>query len=316
MRYQKYDLPQLRGDIFLTDSGLETYLVFQRGIELPEFAAFTLLESPQGLAEILTYTERHIEIALSYGLGFILATPTWRSNPDWGAKLGYDREGLAKVNGDAVHLMATLRARHETPNSEMPISGDIGPRGDGYAPAQLLEPAESATYHHAQIAAFAEAGADLVTALTMTHAGEAVGIARAASMVGIPVVISFTAETDGRLPTGQPLNEAIEEVDALTDETPAYYMVNCAHPTHLEDVFRNDGARIGRLRGLRANASAKSHAELDCCTELDQGDPVELGRQYRNILRLLPQINVVGGCCGTDHRHIEEICAACTALAA
>lgn len=311
-----HDLPQLQGNLFLTDGGLETYLVFQRGIELPEFAAFTLLESAEGRAEITAYMDNHIDIALAHGLGFVLETPTWRANADWGAKLGYDRDGLDRINREAVAFMAARRARHETPQCRMVISGNIGTRGDGYAPDKLLDPSEAEDYHGAQIAIFAEAGVDMATALTMTHVGEAVGITRAAASVGLPVVISFTTETDGSLPTGQPLGEAIEEVDALTDQGPAYYMVNCAHTTHFEDVLKAQAAWTSRLRGIRANASAKSHAELDCSTELDQGDPVALGRQYSDILRTLPHIAVVGGCCGTDHRHVEEICTACTALAA
>lgn len=315
MSKYRNDLPQLNGGLFLTDSGLETFLCFQQGIDLPEFAAFPLMETEEGRGQIGAYMERHIRIAADGGLGFIMETPTWRASQDWGEKLGYDRDGLARVNRDAVRFMCDLRDVHETVASPMVISGNIGPRGDGYNPARILGPAEAQGYHAEQIETFAAAGADLVTTLTMTHVGEAVGITRAAQAADIPVVVSFTTETDGRLPTGQTLGEAIEEVDATTDRGPAYYMINCAHPTHFDDALQADAAWIGRLRGIRANASTKSHAELDESTELDEGNPEELGAQYRAIRKRLPHVTVLGGCCGTDHRHVERICAACRPVA-
>jgi S-methylmethionine-dependent homocysteine/selenocysteine methylase len=305
------NLPQLNDALFLTDSGMETFLVFQQGIDLPEFASFPLLETEEGRQELTSYMERHIRIALDNQLGFVLETPTWRANPDWGAKLGYDLNAMAQVNRNAVHFMAGLRDTHETPESKMVLSGNIGPRGDGYNPEETMEPDEAAAYHHHQITAFAEAGADMVSTLTMTHVGEAIGITRAAQAAGMPIVMSFTTETDGRIPTGQTLGEAIEIVDEATGQGPVYYMVNCAHPTHFEEVLQEDARWIKRLRGIRANASTKSHEELDNSTELDDGDPIELGRQYRLMRERMPHINILGGCCGTDHRHVEQICAAC-----
>ena len=307
----KNRLPQLNGNLFLTDSGMETFLIFQQGIDLPEFAAFPLLETQKGRREIAEYMERHIRIAVDNRLGFILETPTWRANRDWGAKLGYDDDRLARVNRDAVRFMANLRDSYETPESPIVISGNIGPRGDGYRPEETMDPDEAADYHNAQIDAFVTAGADIVTTLTMTHVGEAAGVTRAAQAAGIPAVMSFTTETDGRIPTGQTIGEAIQEVDALTNEGPAYYMINCAHPSHFEDALRTDENWIKRIRGIRANASVKSHEELDNSTELDEGNPVELGAQYRAIRDRMPHVTILGGCCGTDHRHVEQICAAC-----
>jgi S-methylmethionine-dependent homocysteine/selenocysteine methylase len=162
-----------------------------------------------------------------------------------------------------------------------------------------------------QIGALAGAGADMVAAITMTNTNEAVGLTRAAVAAGMPVAISFTLETDGRLPTGQSLAEAIAEVDEATGGAPAYYMINCAHPTHFDAALAGGGAWLGRIRG--ANASRRSHVELNEAPDLDAGDPVELGGEYRALVRRLPHINVLGGCCGTDHRHIEQICAACKA---
>ena len=307
----RHNLPQLNGELFLTDSGLETLLYFKQGIDLPEFAAFPLLDTTDGRDRITAYMERHIRIALDARLGFIMETPTWRANRDWAAKLGYDRERLADANRRSVHFMHDLRERFETADSKMVISGNIGPRGDGYNPAVLMTPDEAAAYHRDQIEAFVEAGADLVTTLTMTHVGEAVGIVRAAQAADIPAVISFTTETDGRIPAGQSLGDAIQETDSLTNEGPAYYMVNCAHPTHFEEALRTNADWIKRLRGIRANASVKSHEELDNATELDEGSPAELGAQYRAIRDRMPHVTILGGCCGTDHRHVEQICSAC-----
>ena len=304
-------LPQLDGRLFLTDGGLETYLCFQRGIDLPEFASFPLLDDATGRAEITNYMTPFILAALAQQAGFILETPTWRAHADWGAKLGYGRTDLAHVNAAAVALMANIRARHETPHSPMVISGNIGPRGDGYNPAELLTPDAAEAYHTAQIATFAETEADLITAMTITHVGEATGIARAAEKSGLPVVISFTTETDGRLPEGRTLADAVKAVDDATGGAVAYYMINCAHPTHFQDALEQGADWIGRIRGIRANASTKSHAELDNSVELDEGDPQELGGQYRALLAAFPHFTVLGGCCGTDHRHIACIGHAC-----
>tara|TARA_R110000772_G_scaffold73216_6_gene159934 strand:+ start:82944 stop:83891 length:948 start_codon:yes stop_codon:yes gene_type:complete len=304
-------LPQLDGGLFLTDGGMETYLCFQRGIDLPEFAAFPLLDNEAGRAEIMTYMTPYILAALAQGAGFVLETPTWRANADWGAKLGYGPADLARINAEAVALMADIRRRHETPQNPMVISGNIGPRGDGYTPADLLSPDAAEAYHRAQIAVFAETDADLVTAMTITHVGEAVGIARAAAKAAMPVVISFTTETDGRLPEGRPLADAIKAVDDATGGAVAYYMINCAHPTHFEGALDAGADWARRIRGVRANASVKSHAELDNAVELDEGDPQELGGQYRALRAAFPHFTVLGGCCGTDHRHVACIGHAC-----
>jgi homocysteine S-methyltransferase len=190
----------------------------------------------------------------------------------------------------------------------------VGPRGDGYDPAALMSDKEAEAYHRAQIETFRDTAADMVSAITMTHVEEAIGIARAAARAGLPAAISFTVETDGRLPTGHTLAEAIERVDAATSRYPAYYMINCAHPTHFEHVLEAGAPWVERLRGLRANASRKSHAELNESPELDIGDPVELGAEHAALRRRLPHLTVMGGCCGTDDRHVAAIAAACLTL--
>lgn len=310
----RHHLPQLDGGLWLTDGGIETTLIFHDGLDLPHFAAFHLLRDAEGTEALRRYFRTHAEIAREAGTGFILESATWRASPDWGAALGYSSEALAEANEKAIELLAGLRREVETGRTPVVISGCIGPRGDGYDPGSAMTVAEAEEYHGFQARVFAGTEADQVTAITMTNAPEAAGLARAARGAGLPVAISFTLETDGNLPTGQPLHEAIREVDAATGRAPAYYMVNCAHPTHFDHVLEDAGwAR--RLRGIRANASKMSHAELDAAPDLDDGDPVELGAEYAAIRARLPWINVLGGCCGTDHRHIERISAACLAWA-
>ncbi|WP_299987890.1 homocysteine S-methyltransferase family protein [uncultured Ruegeria sp.] len=304
-------LPTIADGFFLSDGGIETTLIFQDGVDLPLFAAFVLLDDDEGRAKLSEYFERHITVARNHGLGFILESPTWRASRDWGAQLGRSEADIAKANSEAIYLMRTLRNRHENAVSPLLISGCVGPRGDGYVPGELMTKDEAQAYHSFQINTFADAGVDMVTAITMNNTLEALGIALAAKGVDVPVVIAFTVETDGRLPTGQDLGEAIREVDAATGGYPTYFMVNCAHPDHFEDVLRQGGDWVGRIGGVRANASRMSHAELDESEILDDGDPVELGQDYRRLLRVLPNLRVLGGCCGTDHRHVDAMGHAC-----
>jgi homocysteine S-methyltransferase len=308
-------LPQAGGGLFLLDGGLETTLVFHEGLDLPHFAAFPLLDDAKGRAMLRNYYLRYLAIAWGAGCGFVLDSPTWRASADWGAKLGYGTDRLIAVNKDAIAMLTALRDEHETARLPIVVSGNIGPRGDGYRSGEAMTPAEARDYHALQVEVFAEAGADMIHVLTMTNVEEATGVALAARETAMPLALSFMVETDGRLPSGQDLGAAIRQVDEATEGSPAYFMVNCAHPSHFAGVLDTDEDWVKRIRGLRANASRCSHAELDEATELDDGDPAELGEDYRALLRRQPQINVLGGCCGTDHRHVEAICGA-TRLAA
>jgi S-methylmethionine-dependent homocysteine/selenocysteine methylase len=308
-------LPQFSGRIFLTDSGLETELIFLDGIDLPSFASFPLLETERGLTRLRDYYQRFATTAKRGGFGLVLESPTWRANPDWAAKVGYSKANLDAANRKAIELMVEIRDNNETPRSPMVISGNIGPRGDGYDPGRMMSAKEAQDYHAEQIEVFRSTQADMVSAFTMNYVNEALGVAQAAKAAGMPAVISFTVETDGRLPTGQTLKDAIEEVDARTGAAPAYYMLNCAHPTHFAGVLEAGEPWVKRLRGLRANASRRSHAELDTATDLDDGNPEEFGRQHAELRRRHRHLTVLGGCCGTDHRHVEQIALACEPVA-
>jgi S-methylmethionine-dependent homocysteine/selenocysteine methylase len=306
MRYRD-ELTQVGAGLFMTDGGLETTLIFHEGLDLPEFAAVDLLRSERGTVALRDYYTRYAELAGELGVGFVLESPTWRASPDWARRLGYSAAELGELNRRAIALMDEIRDRYETPEAAFVISGCIGPQGDGYNPEELLTADAAETYHSTQIATFADTSADLVSAITMTYAAEAVGIVRAASKHGLPAAISFTVETDGRLPSGQALGSAIEQVDEETEHRAAYFMINCAHPTHFEHLLAQEAPWVERVRGLRANASTKSHAELDEAEALDDGDPEDLARRHGELRPALPNLRVVGGCCGTDHRHVEAI---------
>jgi len=304
-------LPQLDGSLWLTDGGIETTLIFREGLELPDFAAFHLLKTAAGEAALRKYFRTYADLARRFGTGLILESATWRASPDWAGKLGYDARELNAANRQAVSILEDVRKEYaQIPTA---ISGCLGPRGDGYNPSQRMTEKEAEAYHGAQVGVFADSAADLVTAITMNYVEEAVGIARAARKAGLPAVISFAVETDGRLPTGQSLQAAIEQVDAATHRHPSYYMINCAHPTHFGRLFDSKSV-WKRVCGVRANASRMSHAELNESPVLDAGDPAELGGQYAALKRRLPQLNVMGGCCGTDHRHVEHMAMACKPL--
>lgn len=309
-------LPQLGDDLFLTDGGLETTLIFHDKLELPHFAAFLLLKDQVGRATLRRYYRSYLEIAAAERLGFILEAPTWRASPDWAARLGLSPGELELFNRDAIRLLQDLRDEWRTRIPNLVVSGCIGPRGDGYDPGEVMTSDQALAYHSGQAASFAAAGADMICAITMTNIPEAIGVVRAANAVGKPVAVSFTVETDGVLPTGQSLAEAIMTVDAATGDGPAYYLVNCAHPTHFADALETNESWVRRIRGVRANASKRSHQELNDAPDLDDGNPSELGREHALLLRRHPHIRVLGGCCGTDHRHVAAMSRACVTVAA
>jgi len=302
--------PQLRNELLLTDSGIETTLIFHEGFDLPCFAVYPLLETPAGREALARYYRRHLALAADHGLGFVLEAPTWRANRDWGAQLGHGPEDLARFNREAVGFLTDLRgeARGVRP---IVVSGNLGPRGDGYRPDTAMTAEEAEAYHAEQIGWFAETDVDMVAGFTLTTVAEGVGVIRAAVRAGLPVAVAYTVETDGRLPDGTALGEAIERTDALTQGAAAYFLVNCAHPDHFRGALEAGEPWLARIGGLRANASRMSHAELDEAETLDAGDPDELGRDYAALRRLLPNLSVLGGCCGTDHRHVDAIASCC-----
>ena len=309
MSRYRHQLPQLSDDVFLTDSGLETTLIFHDGLDLPQFAAFWLLADSAGRQRLDRYFREHAAVAAEAGVGFILEAATWRASPDWGALLGYSADELAQANRDAIAMLVDLRQQIDDGARPLVVSGAIGPRGDGYDGSALMSAEEAADYHAVQIETFAGTEADMVNAMTMTYPGEAIGIVRAARDAGMPCAISFTVETDGTLPDGTALGEAIRQVEDATDGSAAYFAINCAHPSHFAAVLDPAADWAQRLRGIRANASRQSHDEHDNADVLDDGDPDELAEDYARLRATLPALTVLGGCCGTDLRHVRAIAA-------
>ncbi len=303
---------QLAGGHFLTDGGMETDLVFNKGVELPCFAAFDLLSTDWGRELLWEYYQGYLDLAARHRAGFILESPTWRANRDWGVQIGYSAAELAAINRQAIDFLAKVREQHPA-SADLPIliSGNIGPRGDGYVADNLMTAEQARAYHGEQLAVFAEADVDLVSAFTLNYVEEAEGIVGAAQDRDLPVVISFTVETDGHLPTGDSLGDAIARVDDSSGGYPLYYMINCAHPSHFEQRLRADSTWRQRIGGVRGNASRCSHAELDAAEALDAGDPEEFANDYRRLQQLLPGLRVYGGCCGTDLRHVASIAQVC-----
>lgn len=290
---------------YVTDGGCETDLIYHHGWDLPEFASFPLLDSEKGCDDLRRYFGEYVEVARAAGAGFLVETPTWRSNPDHGAALGYGPADLTRVNREAISFAREVADSVRSELADVMVGGVLGPRADGYISEAPTDPASAEAYHRPQLEAFAVAGADYAVAYTLTDPGEAIGIVRAARACGLPVAVSFTVETDGSLPSGDTLGDAIERVDAAA--APDHFLVNCAHPTHIAGALASGGGWRDRIVGIRPNASKLSHAELDACTELDEGDLGELAESHAAIARALPNLRIVGGCCGTDHRHVAAL---------
>ncbi|CAF1341489.1 unnamed protein product [Adineta ricciae] len=311
MAKYRNQLPQLSSDFFITNGGLETTLIFHEKRELPCFAAFIILQDESGCDWLRNYLGKYADIARKYNIGLILENVTWRASPDWLSNLGYAEDDLVYVNQKSIEILDDIRTEYETEKCPIVFNASIGPRADGYKPGVLMSSEEAQTYHARQIEILSKTKADMITGTTMNYPEEAIGMVRAAKQVGMPIVISFTVEEDGKLATGQTLQEAIELVDRATDKTPLYYVINCAHPSNFAHIFHSGEDWSRRIHGVQGNASKKSHAELDESTELDDGNPPEFGADNRTLLYKLTNLNIFGGCCGTDYRHIEEICKTC-----
>ena len=306
MAMYRDNLPQLSDGWFLSGAGLETDLMFNHGIEVPQFASHNLLSDPVGCEAMAAYHRSFLSLARDMEVGFILGCPTWKAHMHWAADLGACEQDLAQANRDAVTFVAGLRRAFFDNAKPIFLSASIGPKGDAYAPEDLVSVEDAESYHAKQIGWLVPTEADFVAAETFTQFSEAIGVVRAAQAAAMPIVVSFTVETDGNLPTGQSLRDAITAVDEATGAGAAYFMINCAHPDHFSHVLEDeDWSR--RIRGIMCNASRKSHAELNESEAIDDGDLVALGAQYRVLKGTMPRLNIFGACCGADLRHVTEI---------
>lgn len=280
--------------------------MYKRGFELPEFSAFHLLNDKRSARALREYYSAFAEVAVKLGTPFIFDSLTYRASRDWGDLLGYSTSGLAEMNHKCFELYRECAIAAGLAQGDTVISGCIGPKGDAYQTNQDLTSESAETYHSEQIGTFKESGADIITALTLNTTEEAIGIARAAAKVGLPSVIAFTIEKDRKLRSGETLKQAIETVDAATVNAPAYYMINCSHPVDFGPALAVE-PWANRIRGLRANASSLDHGTLCQLGHLEEGDPDELASQYVDLRAAHPNMNVFGGCCGTDYAHVEKI---------
>lgn len=286
--------------------GFETWLQYVDGFELRHFCAFELLDDSRGRACLTDYHRKLVEGAVDNGFGVINEGLHYRASRDWGELIGYSREGLEEINIRGIEFYKEFAREYETPETPMIVGGVIGPRGDAYDVGRVPNAAEAEEYHSEQILTFKKAGADQITAATFSSIEEAIGLARAAKAAEMPVVISFFVKQGGRLSGGETLEKAIAKVDAATGSAPAYYMINCTHPTEFEPAL-SPGHWTKRLGGFMPNAVAMDTLSLCKLGHLEDGDPEELGGQMADLARRFPHVHVWGGCCGTDGRHIGEI---------
>ena len=311
MSKYRNDLPQLNGDLFLTNGGLETTLIYHENIQIPCFASFDILKDEKGCQWMKNYLRSFVDIGEKSNVGFILESATWRANSDWIRKLNYDDKDIRNINRKSIHLLEEVRNEYEGSTFPIVLTASIGPRGDGYNPSILMTPQQSQIYHSEQIEILSQTNVDMISAITLNYPNEAIGIVNAAKQFHMPIIISFTLENNGKLATGHTLKEAIQIVDQATNNTPIYYMVNCTHPTVLLNLIHVNEDWLKRIRGIKGNASKKSHDELDQCKELDDGNPLEFAEDIRTLLYKLNNLNVLGGCCGTDQRHLQQVSKSC-----
>ena len=302
----KKKLPQLQGRNMTCGGGFETWLQYVDGFTLRHFCAFELLNDERGVACLTDYHRKLVEAAVENGFGVINEGLHYRASRDWGELIGFSKEALEEINIRGIEFYKDFAREYDSPETPMIVGGVIGPRGDAYNVGRTPDAAEAEDYHSEQILTFKKAGADVVTAATFSSIEEATGLARAAKSADMPVVISFFVARGGKLKGGETLEEAISAVDAATESAPAYYMINCTHPSEFTPGL-TDGDWTRRLGGFMPNAVAMETLDLCKLGHLEDGDPEELGGQMADLARRFPHINVWGGCCGTDGRHIGQI---------
>jgi len=309
MSTQRSALPNETNRLFLTDGGTETWLIHKRGLELPYFSSFHLLNDARATEEIRSYYRSFADIAVEHGTAFIFDSLTYRASTDWGELLGYSAGALAEMNLMALELYREVAHESGLADSDAIISGCIGPKGDAYEQNAALAADGAQEYHQVQVDTFKSGDVDIVTALSLSSSQEAIGIVRAAQAAGLQSAISFMVEKDHCLQSGESLQTAIETVDRATGAAAAYFMVNCAHPIDFGPAL-TDGKWVSRVHGIRANSSKQEHSLLNTLGHLDEGNPEELAGEYASLKSRYPDMNVFGGCCGTDFTHVRQISSA------
>ena len=299
--------PRLKDKIYLTEGGTETEILYKWGYALPEFAMFPLLDNPEADAVIRDMYRRYFDVAAEHNTGMLVLGHDYRASPDWGAKLGYSPEGLAEMERRTVRFLDEIRAEYSAKVTDAYIAGCIGPRGDAYGTGAEIGENEAEDYHSVQLPTLRETPADMAIAVTFNNIPEAVGVIRAAEGIGLPIGVSLTLTTESRLRSGPTLRKAVETIDERTNGAAAWFGTNCSHPLEFEPALADEGPWIERLRYMRPNAVKMEKLALCKLGHLEDGDPVELGHQMGDLARRYPQMDLLGGCCGTDERHLDEI---------
>jgi len=299
--------PRLENKFYLTEGGTETEILYKWGYELPEFAMFPLLDNPEADACIRAIYRRYFDVAEAHDTGLLVVGHDYRASPDWGRKLGYSPAGLAEMQHRTIAFLTDIRAEYEGRVADVYVAGGIGPRGDAYGTGAAISEAEAEDYHSVQLTTLKETDADMAIALTFNNIPEAVGVVRAAKSIGLPLGVSLTLTPESRLRSGPTLREAVEAIDEKTEGAAAWFGTNCSHPLEFEPAIADTGAWTARLRYVRPNASRMEKLALCKLGHLEDGDPVELGRQMGEVAHRFPQADILGGCCGTDERHLGEI---------
>jgi len=299
--------PRLENKFYLTEGGSETEILYKWSFELPEFAMFTLLDDPEADNVIRGMFRRYFDVAAEHGTAMLLNGHDYRASPDWGAKLGYSSEDLRNVQHRVIRFLDDLRAEYADRVSDVYIAACIGPRGDAYGTGGDISADESEDYHSVQLHNLDGTAADMAVAATFNNVPEAIGVIRAANSIGIPIGVSLTLTPEGRLRSGPSLREAIETIDEASGGGAVWFGTNCAHPVEFEPALADAGPWLERLRYIRPNAAKMDKIALCSLGHLEDGDPVELGQQMGEVARRFPRVDILGGCCGTDERHLSQI---------
>ena len=299
--------PRLKGKFYLTEGGTETEVLYKHGFDLPEFAMFPLLDDPEATAVIRQMYRRYFAVAEEHGAGLLLIGHDYRASPDWGAKLGYSPEGLAEMQRKAMAFLDDLRRDYAGRVGDVYIAGCLGPRGDAYGTGGAITEDEAEAYHSVQLRTLKETPADMAIALTFNNIPEAIGAVRAAQALDMPIGVSLTLTAEGRLRSGPTLREAVETIDAGTDGAATWFGTNCEHPLEWADALADAGPWLERMRYFRPNAARMEKLALCTLGHLEDGDPEELGSQMGALAAALPRADILGGCCGTDERHLGAV---------
>ena len=295
------------GTLYLTEGGTETEIMYKYGYELPEFAMFTLLENKSAKAEMRAMFERYLDTVAEYGYCALMGGIDYRASSDWGDKLGYSRQALADIQQGCVEFLRDIAEPYADQIPRILFAGLLGPRGDAYGTGDQITATEAEDYHSMQLESVKAADADLALAATFNNIPEAIGVARAASKIGIPLCISFSLDSTSRLNSGPSFREAVETTDTESGEArPQFYGLNCSHPLEMEPALE-PGNWFQRVRMLRPNAVMMEKIALCKIGHLEDGDPEELGEQMGSLAQRYAHIDIWGGCCGTCETHLGQI---------